>query len=82
MLLLMLAAQAAPIESTPYWACLKREVALNEASKERPRDIAEAAVAACHSSEPPLSPALMREVRVKVKERLVQMVVENRANSN
>jgi hypothetical protein len=80
MLLLLLAAQAAPIESTPYWACLKREVALDLASKERPRDIADAAVSACRTDEPPLGPKLMQAVRVKVKDRLVQMVVEARAD--
>ena len=80
-MLLALLLATSPIEQTPYWGCLEHNVARLEVSGERPRDVAYAAIDACHSKEPTgLNPRLMEKIREKLVPKLAARVVEIRAS--
>lgn len=78
-MLLALALAATPIEQTAWWECLKKEAARLEPSGERPRDIAVAAIDACHSNEPALGTQLMLRVRKKMVGKVASEVVRLRS---
>lgn len=76
---LMIVAQA-PVEQTPWWHCLEKEVAMLEPSRSEPADIAVAAMDACRSLEPKqLGPALLDKVRSRMVPKLVARVVQIRS---
>jgi hypothetical protein len=84
-ILLLVAIQAASIESTPYWTCLDKQAARLERTGERPRDVALATLDLCNEASAKFATdhgyglTLMMKIHDRLIDKVTARVVELRA---